>query len=70
MKKTLDMKFRTSGGNEAVISLANPREDLSLAQVMAVMEDIVTRNVFVLQGQTLAETIDAKIRISDVQELA
>ena len=68
-KKTLEMTFRKSDGNETVISLADPKDDLTLAQVQTVMQDIITKNLFVVKTATLAEIVEAQIRVVDVTEL-
>lgn len=62
MTKTLEMVFRTSAGNETIISVPDPKDDLTLAQAQAVMTDIIAKNIFVIKGSALAERVEARIR--------
>lgn len=62
MAKTLEMVFRTSAGNETTISVADPKDDLTLAQAQVVMQDIITKNIFEIKGSVLAEKVEARIR--------
>ena len=61
MTKTLQMVFLTSEGKETVISVSDPKDDLTLAQVQAVMQDIIDKNIFVVKGSTLAGQVEARI---------
>ena len=61
MTKTLQMVFLNSAGKETVISVADPKDDLTLAQVQAVMQDIIDKNIFVIKGNTLAGQVEARI---------
>ena len=67
--KNLDMKFKTSGGKEVTISLLDPKDDLTLAQATAVMNDIIAKDVFLVDNNQLTEIVSAKIRIADTQVL-
>ncbi len=62
MIKTLEMVFRTSAGKEVSLSVAEPKEGLTLAEAQAVMADIIARNIFSIKGATLAESVEARIR--------
>lgn len=70
MTKTLEMVFRTSAGNELTISLPDPKADLKLSEAQAVMDDIITRNVFVNKGSALVERVEARIRSRETVVLA
>lgn len=70
MTKTLEMVFRTSAGNEVTISLPDPKADLKLSEAQAVMDDIITRNVFVNKGSALVERVEARIRSRETVVLA
>ena len=61
MTKTLQMVFLTSAGNETVISVTDPKDGLTLAQVQAVMQDIIDKNIFVIKGSALAGQVEARI---------
>ena len=70
MTKNLEMTFRDTLGKEVTITLANPQDGLTLAAVTAVMQDIITRNVFATKNGDLVQIADAKIRVTDVTALA
>ena len=61
MTKTLQMVFLNSAGKETIISVADPKDDLTLAQVQAVMQDIIDKSIFVVKGNTLAGQVEARI---------
>lgn len=62
MTKTLEMVFRNSEGKETVISLADPRDDLTKAEVDIVMQDMLAKNIFSTKGGDLVQSVDARIR--------
>lgn len=70
MTKTLEMVFRNGEGKETVISLADPREDLTKAEVDIVMQDMLTKNIFSTKGGDLVQLVDARIRTRDAVSLA
>jgi hypothetical protein len=69
MTKTLEMVFRNQAGKETVLSIADPKDDLTKAQVDTVMQDILAKNVFVTTGGDLVQTVDARIRTRDAVSL-
>jgi len=60
MVKVLQLNFRTGLGREFRISLENPKEDLTSAQVLGAMNTIINNNVFNVEGG-LAEALSASI---------
>lgn len=44
--KVLQLKFKTSSGKSATITIANPRENLTLADAQEVAKTIVDKGVF------------------------
>ena len=70
MVKTLEMVFRNESGKEVVISIAEPKEDLTLAQVNTVMQAIVAKNVFSTKTGDLVQIVEARIRSNDMAVLA
>lgn len=70
MKKTLEMVFRNEAGSEVTISLADPKDGLTLAGVQAVMNDIIAQNIFTTKGGDLADVVEGRIRVIDVTQLA
>jgi len=70
MKKTLEMTFRSNGGKEIVISVANPKDTITKAAVDAVMADIINRNLFITASGDLVQAVEAQIRVVDVATLS
>lgn len=70
MKKTLEMVFRNAAGAEATISIGDPKDGLTLAEVQTVMQDIIAKNIFSTKGGDLSDVVEARIRVLDVTQLA
>jgi len=70
MTKTLEMVFRNAEGKEVTLSLADPRDTLTKAEAQAVMQDIVSKNIFITKGGDLVESVEARIRTRDTVALA
>ena len=69
MTKTLEMVFRNGEGKETVISLVDPRDDLTKAEVDAVVQDMLAKNIFSTKGGDLVQVVDARIRTRDAVSL-
>jgi len=70
MVKTLEMVFRNESGKEVVLSILEPKDDLTLAQVNTVMQDIINKNVFSTKTGDLVQIVEARIRSNDMAVLA
>ncbi|SFM14399.1 DUF2922 domain-containing protein [Pelosinus propionicus] len=70
MAKTLDMVFRSDGGKEVTLSIADPKENLTLAEVKTVMEDIIAKKVFESKTGDLSQIVEARINSKDTAVLA
>ena len=70
MVKTLEMVFRNGSGKEVVLSLVDAKENLTLAEVKAVMQDIVAKNIFTTKSGDLVQVVEARIRSKDTVVLA
>ena len=46
MSVNLQLVFRTAGGSRRTISIEDPKEDLTDAQVQEAMDAILSRNIF------------------------
>lgn len=44
--KVLQLKFKTSSGKSATVTIANPRENLTLADAQGVAKTIIDKGVF------------------------
>ena len=60
-KKVLRMTFNNALGNAVTITLANPKTYLTAAQVETVMDQIITKNIFLTSGGDLISKRDVKI---------
>jgi len=60
-KKVLRMTFNNALGNAVTITLANPKSDLTAAQVETVMDQIIAKNIFLTSGGDLISKRDVKI---------
>lgn len=69
MTKTLEMVFRNAEGKEVVLSLADPRDNLTKAEVDTVMQAIVAKNIFSTKGGDLQQAVEARIRTRDAAVL-
>jgi len=70
MTKTLELVFRNAVGKEVVLSLSDPREDITKAQTDAAMQTILGKNVFATTGGDLVQAVEARIRTRDAVVLA
>jgi len=60
-RKVLKMTFNNALGNAVTITLANPKTGLTAAQVETVMDQIITKNIFLTSGGDLISKRDVKI---------
>jgi hypothetical protein len=62
MVRTLEMIFNTSQeGRRVTVRVLEPKEDLTGAQILAVMNDIITKNIFTSTAGDLIEAYSARI---------
>ncbi|MDP3058102.1 MAG: DUF2922 domain-containing protein [bacterium] len=61
MTKVLQMLFVNEAGKTVTVSIINPKDALTEAQVQATMQTIVTKNVFVTSGGALASASGARV---------
>lgn len=59
--KILRMVFSTQNGSTFTVTLPQPREDLTAAEVETVMDQIVSDNIFTTTGGDLTGKRDIKI---------
>ena len=69
MEKTLEMEFKTANGGKKVISVSNPRENVTAAEAQAVMDAIVSGDVFETTTGKVVEAVEARMRSTEVVEL-
>lgn len=68
-KKRLEMVFKNQKDKTSRLSLDNPREDVTEAEIKAAMENIVTTNIFDTADGDLVTVVSARIVSTDVQEI-
>ena len=69
MTKTLEMVFRNAAGQETVIRLADPKDDLTAAEVAGVMDLIVDKNIFTSKSGDLIQVEEARVVTRDTAAL-
>ena len=67
--QTLRMVFRNQAGRNVTISLDNPRDDLTAAEVQGVMDLVIAKNVFTSTGGDLVAVQDIRIIDSTTNDL-
>lgn len=67
--RTLEMIFTAANGKEVTVAVKEPKEGLTLAEVQAVMNTIIARNVFTSTGGDLTGIKEAQIRQLAITEL-
>ena len=70
MAKTLEMVFLSEGGKEVSLSIADPKENLTMAEVKTVMDNIIAKQVFTSKTGDLAKIVEARINSKDTAVLA
>jgi len=70
MTKKLNMVFKTDEGKEVNIALPDPKDDLTKAQVVAVMDQIIAKEIFISTKGKLSAVVDAIIKSTDEVSLA
>ncbi len=69
MEKTLQLVFRNANGREVSLSLANPKPDLTAAEVTPVMQQIVDNHLFTSATGDLVQVVAARIKSNEVTPL-
>jgi len=70
MVKTLEMVFRNENGKSVTLSLLEPKDNLTLAEVTTVMQDMISKNIFSTTTGDLVQIVEARIRSNDMAVLA
>lgn len=67
-KKKLLMTFMTKVGRKMSISVDDPRENITEADIKNVMDTIVSKNIFAPYGSDIEAGVEAKIVVTDTSE--
>lgn len=67
--QTLRMTFLNQANKNVALSLDNPRNNLTAAEVQAVMDNIIAKNIFTSSGGDLVSKVNARIIDTTTTEL-
>lgn len=67
--KTLGLSFQTAGGRNLQISVPDPKDDLTAAEVQAAMNTIVQKNIFATSTGDVTAALGARITTRDITNL-
>lgn len=70
MEKSLQLVFKNASGTTKIITISNPKENLTKAQTDEAMQKIVAANVFNTVGGDLVQAVEARVVNRNVQVLA
>ena len=68
IKKKLIMTFKTDEDKNTSISVDDPRENLNETEIKNVMQLILEKDIFSINGASLVDLVEAKIVQTDTQE--
>ncbi|MDB8789337.1 DUF2922 domain-containing protein [Romboutsia sp. 1001216sp1] len=68
IKKKLVMTFKTSNGKNISLSVDDPRENLTESEIKSAMTLVLSKGVFIVNGEELAALVDAKAVQTDTTE--
>lgn len=68
MAKTLELIFETTAGKDVVLSVDEPREDLTAQELAAGMQTIIAQDIFEVEGSSFAFAKGARVVERNVVE--
>ena len=63
--RRLLMSFKCNNDKKVSLSVEDPRDDVTEAEIKTVMDLIVAKNIFTPNGSELVEAIEAKVVVTD-----
>ncbi|SOC37193.1 DUF2922 domain-containing protein [Ureibacillus acetophenoni] len=69
MALNLEMRFNTANGKTLTLTVSEPKEDITPAEVATVMQTIIDQDVFHSEGFALVSINQARIVERNVSEL-
>ena len=63
--KRLVMTFKTDDDKKISLSVDDPREDVSEAEIKSAMNLVVAKNIFAPGGCDIVEALEAKVVVTD-----
>ena len=70
MEKSLQLVFKNASGSTKLITISNPKENLTKAQTDEAMQKIIVANVFKTVGGDLVQAVEARVVNRNVEVLA
>ena len=70
MEKSLQLVFKNAAGSSKIITISNPKENLTKAETDEAMQKIVAANVVNTLGGDLVQAVEARVVNRNVQVLA
>ncbi|MTD29892.1 DUF2922 domain-containing protein [Planomicrobium sp. YIM 101495] len=61
MAKTLELIFQTSAGKDVTLTVEDPREDVTEAELAAGMAAVIAQGIFEVEGSLLATAKAARV---------
>ena len=61
MSATLQMIFRNASNSNTTVSVADPDPEITAMEVEAVMDSIISRNIFNTSGGDIASKVKAQV---------
>ena len=61
MSKTLQLNFDTASGKKMMLTVDEPRADITAEEVEAAMEEIISTEAFVVEDLPLKSVISARV---------
>ena len=61
MSKTLQLNFDTASGKKMMLTVDEPRADITAEEVEAAMEEIISTGAFVVEDLPLESAISARV---------
>ncbi len=69
MQKTLRMIFKNAAGKNVAINLPDPDSEITAMEVEAVMDSVISRNVFDTSGGDIESKVRSEVVARDVDVL-
>ena len=69
MAKTLQLNFSTANGKNVILTVDEPRSDLSAPAIETVMQTVIASGVFEVDGFPLATSKSARVIERNVTEI-
>ena len=63
--RRLLLSFKCNNDKKVSLSVEDPRDDVTEAEIKSVMDLIVSKNIFTPNGSELVEAVDAKVVVTD-----